>query len=128
MAQAGKQELSRRDSRSHQQLIFEIAGRAERKMGGTGAVLGTRKHRYAMVLLDRYQRLYGDKGLRAERSYLFHREVPYGTLGSARIDVYDATTNIAYDYKFGQRRISRWQKQKIQTHGPRGVSVMEVKP
>ena len=109
-------------------LIHDVARRAERKIGGIGPVPGIQKHKYAKNLVDGYQTRCGDRGLRTERSYFGRREVPYGTKGSARIDVYDTTTNGAYDYKFGRARLMRRQTQKIQTHGPRGISVQEVKP
>jgi sulfite reductase beta subunit-like hemoprotein len=72
--------------------------------------------------------MYGDRGLQTEVSYLGRTRVPYGTKGSIRIDVLDTTTNTAYDYKFGRTGLTQREIQNIQTHGPRGISVEEVRP
>lgn len=116
--------------RTNAQLIQDIATRAESQIGGIGGRAGSLKHGYANRLLQRYQRLYGDRGLRGEISFMNRRVVPYGTKGSARIDVLDVNANIAYDYKFVVRPpgLSPRQVAKIQTHGPRGVTVREVNP
>jgi hypothetical protein len=86
------------------QLVKAIAGQAERKICESGAVAGTKKHSYAKKLLDRYQRMYGDRGLRTEVSVMNRKKVPYGTPGSVRLDVLEGPVNnptAAYDYKFG---------------------------
>ncbi|MGW1780402.1 polymorphic toxin-type HINT domain-containing protein [Streptomyces sp. NPDC002143] len=85
---------------SNLELIQAIAARAENKVGGSGAVAGTKKHTYAEKLLNRYQGIYGSRGLVAEQSYLNGVAVPKGTKGSARPDVYDPAAGIIYDYKF----------------------------
>ncbi|WP_158754718.1 ricin-type beta-trefoil lectin domain protein [Streptomyces sp. NRRL F-2580] len=85
---------------SNLDLIQSIATRAEAKVGGSGAVAGTKKHKYAETLLNRYQGIYGSRGLVAEQSYLNGVVVPHGTAGSARPDVYDPAAGIIYDYKF----------------------------
>ncbi|MFE3578269.1 ricin-type beta-trefoil lectin domain protein [Streptomyces vinaceus] len=85
---------------SNLDLIQAIATRAEAKVGGSGAVAGTKKHAYADKLLTRYQGIYGSRGLVTEQSYLNGAVVPHGTAGSARPDVYDPAAGIIYDYKF----------------------------
>ncbi|WP_433958703.1 RHS repeat-associated core domain-containing protein [Cytobacillus horneckiae] len=70
---------------TNEQLVQEIATRAEKKIGGAGSVAGTKKHTYAKDLLDRYQSIYGDRGLKTETSWLNNQQVPYGTKGSARL-------------------------------------------
>ena len=110
----------------------DVASRAERKIGGTGRVAGTKKHNYANRLLKRYQQRYGDRGLRTEVTYKGRKSASYGTKGSVRIDVYDTKRKVAYDYKFTQnkgRALSRRQVRKIKKNGPTGfVRVKEVNP
>ncbi|MBA4119022.1 MAG: hypothetical protein C0514_09060, partial [Candidatus Puniceispirillum sp.] len=40
-------------------FLVEVATRAERKIGGTGPVAGSKKHAYAKRLTERHDRLYG---------------------------------------------------------------------
>lgn len=95
-------------SLTDEQFLKEIAARAERygiKNGlgaaGTGAVQGTKKHAHADHLLERYQRLTGQRThLLRETSFLGGVQVPHGTKGSARPDVFDPLTGNIYDYKF----------------------------
>lgn len=87
-------------SMSNEELVQEIATRAEKHVGGTGSVAGTQKHTYSKRLLDRYQSMFGDRGLRTETSWVNGKIKPYGTKGSVRIDVLDIANKTAYDYKF----------------------------
>jgi len=118
--------------KTNAQLVQEIATRAERKIGGTGRVAGTKKHAYAKKLLDRYQKRHGDRGLRTETTWYNHAPAKYGTKGSTRIDVFDKNTGAVYDYKFTTRPgqgLSRSQVNKITNHGPLNItSVTEVNP
>ncbi|WP_229379088.1 ricin-type beta-trefoil lectin domain protein [Streptomyces sp. VRA16 Mangrove soil] len=84
------------------ELIQQVADRADTRIASSGnrAVDGSRKHKYAETILDRYQTIFEDRGLITERSYLGKVQVPHGTKGSARPDVFDPSTGIAYDYKF----------------------------
>ena len=52
--------------RTNARLVQEIATRAESKIGGTGRLAGIDKHTYAKNLLDRYQSMFGDRGLQTE--------------------------------------------------------------
>jgi RHS repeat-associated protein len=118
--------------RSNGSLVQEIATRAEKKIGGTGAVAGTKKHTYARDLLNRYQSIYGDRGLEAEKSWLNGNRVNYGTSGSARIDVRDVNTGEVWDCKFTTNPgngLSQSQISKILNNGPAGItSITEVNP
>ncbi|RZI32750.1 RHS repeat-associated core domain-containing protein [Pseudomonas orientalis] len=95
-------------SLSDKDFVKKIASKAEKwgvknKHGaaGTGPVQGSKKHTYADKLLNRYQRMTGQKThLAVEKSYLKGVEVPKGTAGSARPDVYNKNTGEVLDYKF----------------------------
>ncbi len=93
--------------------------------------MGSQKHAYADHLLDRYQKIYGSRGLLTESSWeLQHgvpKRVPYGTKGSTRVDVLDTATRRAYDYKFGGARMSSSQRKKIVTTTP-ATRVFTVRP
>jgi hypothetical protein len=65
-----------------------------------GRLAGIDKHAYAARLLNRYQSMFGYRGLETEVSYLNGLRVPYGTAGSVRLDVLEAASRSAYDYKF----------------------------
>lgn len=95
-------------SLSDKDLVKKIASKSEKwgvknKHGaaGTGPVQGSKKHSYADKLLQRYQRMTGQKThLAVEKSYLKGVQVPKGTAGSARPDVYNKNTGEVLDYKF----------------------------
>ncbi len=91
--------------------------------------IGTAKHTYAKDLLNRYQSMYGDRGLVTESSWLGRNPATYGTKGSVRLDVWDMNSGAVWDYKFGVTPMSAAQRAKIMTQGPRGItSVTEVYP
>ncbi|MGL4108490.1 polymorphic toxin-type HINT domain-containing protein [Clostridium sp. LP20] len=117
---------------TNEELIQEVARRAENKIGGTGRVAGTKKHAYSQKLIDRYQSMFGDRGLRTETTWLGGNAATYGTKGSARIDVLDTINNTAYDYKFTIRPgkgLSKRQTNKIFNNGPSYLQyVKEVNP
>ena len=88
-------------------FLQEVAVRAERKIGGTGAVAGTGKHAYAAELIERYQSRFGavGEGLTTEQSYLGGRYLgrSMNLKGSVRLDVVEgapATPSAIYDFKF----------------------------
>ncbi|MEU9399231.1 LamG-like jellyroll fold domain-containing protein [Streptomyces sp. NPDC048242] len=113
------------------ELVQAIATRAERKIGGTGAVKGTLKHSYAEKLLNRYQGIYGSRGLIPEQSYLGNAPVNKGTKGSARPDVFDPATGIIYDYKFlirPGRGIGKRQADLNANNVPGSTVTIEVNP
>ena len=93
---------------------------------GTPREIGTLDHAYAKRLLDRYQRMFGDRGLVTERSFIGGLEVPYGSKGSVRLDVLDVNTGAVWDYKFGTTPMSAAQRLKILTNGPGVTSITPV--
>ena len=128
----GKYIKKAKSSLSNEELVQKAATLAERKIGGTGKVAGTQKHAYAKKLIDRYQNIYGDRGLKTETSWINRRSVPYGTRGSTRIDVLDTVNKCAYDYKFTQypgKGLGQKQINRILTNGPSYIkSVKEINP
>ena len=118
-------------ARTNAQLVEEIATRAKawgvrEGLTGTPREIGTAEHVYAKKVLDRYQRMFGDRGLVTERSFLGGVEVPYGTAGSARLDVFDVNTGAVWDYRFGTTPMSAAQRLKIMTQGPGVTSITPV--
>jgi hypothetical protein len=109
-----------------------LANRAERAVGGTGAVAGTDKHHYAKRMVDKYKGMYKDRTeLEAESSWIGHNPADHGERGSVRIDVYDRNAKKAYDYKFCANPpcLSNRQVNRTMREGPRGLTgVQEVNP
>lgn len=124
--------LGRYASHTDAQFLTEIATRAEAKIGGVGAVAGTQKHTYAEDLLNRYQRMTGERtNLVTERSYLGGSPVSRGTAGSARPDVYDPVSGAVYDYKFTVnpgRGIPTRQQNNNLSNLPNVTSQTEINP
>ena len=116
---------------NNEDLIQSVADRADARFAGSGPAVGSQKHAYADRLLDRYQKIFGSRGLLTEKSWELHqgvpRRVPYGTKGSTRVDVLDTATRRAYDYKFGGARMSSSQRKKIVTTTP-ATRVFTVRP
>jgi hypothetical protein len=83
-----------RPALTNSELIEKAATMAETNIGGVGRFAGRNKHAYASKVLDRYQRIYGDRGL--ETDQFFNR-------GSRRgfLDVVDHANKTIYDFKFG---------------------------
>jgi hypothetical protein len=77
------------------ELVQKAATKAESAVGGTGRFAGTDKHNYATKLLDRYQRIYGNRG--------FEFKVPFNNGPGNRgfLDVLDNINGVIYDWKFG---------------------------
>ena len=80
--------------------------------------------------MERYQRIYGGRGLVTEASWCGGFNRPYGTRGSVRLDVFDQTTGIVYDYKFTlEPHLSRSRIQRIIREGPDGITdVLPIGP
>jgi hypothetical protein len=120
-------------ARTNAQLVQDIAIRAETKVGGTGRLAGIDKHTYAKNLLDRYQRMFGDRGLLTEVSVMAGKGVPYGTVGSVRLDVVEgsiANPTAIFDYKFGAAGLLPGRVNRIRTvtgYGP-NTPIFEVRP
>ncbi|MGO1069770.1 RHS repeat-associated core domain-containing protein [Lysobacter sp. CA199] len=124
-----------RNSRSNDQLVREIARRAEawgNRQGlppsGGGSGQGTRKHKYAQDLLQRYQEITGgNRNLLPEASFKNGRPENYGTRGSVRLDVYDPVTGRVWDYKFTPNpSLPPSRVQQIITHGPPGINQVDI--
>jgi RHS repeat-associated protein len=126
-------------TRSNGQLVQDIAQRADawgdRQGLGIGPVAGIYKHGYAERLLNRYQQLYGDRGLTTEVRYvggqLWRSFAPLE--GSVRLDVVEgplASPTAVYDYKFGSGRLSQFRIGQIRARAGLGsnVPVLEVRP
>ena len=120
-------------------LVQSIATRADdwgvRQGLGNGPVAGTLKHGYSETLLNRYQRMFGDRGLTAEARYVNGNPWQSGDplAGSLRLDVVEGPlTNPTqvWDYKFGQATLSQSRITQIQTGIPNGanVPILMVKP
>ncbi len=120
-----------RTALTNEQIIQKSATIAERRIGGTGAVPGTLKHTYSQRLINRYQSIYGDRGLVTERSWLNGSRANYGTRGSSRLDVLDTTTMNVYDFKFTIRppALTTRQINQIRVNGPAGIrGIFEINP
>ena len=75
--------------------------RAGQGAAGTGSAQGVWKHTYAKKVLERYQKMTGQKpDLLAEKSYLGGNQASYGTAGSSRPDVFNPVSGEIFDYKF----------------------------
>ena len=90
--------------------------------GATAREIGTAKHVYAKDVLDRYQSMYGNRGLVTESSWLGGETATYGTKGSARLDVLDMNSGAVWDYKFGLTPMSAAQRAKITLQGPPSIT------
>ena len=118
-------------TRTNSQLVQEIGARADawgvrQGLTGTPREIGTAKHAYARRLLNRYQSLYGDRGLVTESSWLRGNPVEYGTKGSTRLDVLEPSTGTVWDFKFGFTPMSAAQRANILTNGPGVTSIFEL--
>ncbi|WP_165798557.1 DUF4225 domain-containing protein [Chitinophaga costaii] len=102
------------------QLVQKSATLAERAIGGTGGVAGTAKHQYASKLLNRYQSIYGNRGL--ETGLYFNKGV--GNRGF--LDVIDYTNGIIYDFKFGKAVMSPAQYNKYFNNF--GLPIQVIRP
>lgn len=95
---------------SNFQLVAKAAEKAERAIGGIGRFAGTEKHIYSFKLLERYQKIYGNRGLRT--NVYFNNEGLLGPNNKGFLDVWDQTNNIIYDFKFGKTGMSKNQYEK----------------
>ncbi len=102
------------------ELVQKAAVLAERAIGGTGRFAGTAKHTYASALLNRYQSMFGNRGL--ETGLYFNRGV--GARGY--LDVMDHVNGIIYDFKFGKAVMSNTQYNKYFTAF--GLPIQIIRP
>lgn len=82
---------------TNEALVNKAADKANIAIDEMGHVGGTKKHGYAEDLIDRYQSIYGDRGLPTE--YRFDK----GIGNSGRLDVYDIKHKVIYNFKFGPK-------------------------
>ena len=105
---------------TNRQLVQKSATLAERAIGGTGGVAGTAKHQYASKLLNRYQRIYGDRGLLTNHSF------NNGVGNRGFLDVLDSKNGIIYDFKFGKAVMSPAQFNKYTRNF--GLPIQIIRP
>lgn len=126
--------------RTNAQLVEEIGARADawgvRQGLGNGPVASTLKHGYAEKLLNRYQGMFGDRGLTAEARFINGAPWQRGVdplSGSIRLDVVEGPlTNPTWvwDYKFGGAQLTPARINQIRMGAGLGpnVPVVEVRP
>ncbi|MBL8122747.1 MAG: RHS repeat-associated core domain-containing protein [Blastocatellia bacterium] len=118
----------------NEEIIQRAANFADAKRMRNGfdadAVGGTKAHKYAETLINRYQRRFGDVGLETESSWLNGRTADYrGQKGSIRLDVLDLNSGNIYDFKFGKAGLTERRIEQIRQKGPRNTrSIFEVRP
>ncbi len=101
---------------SNPQLVQKSATLAERAIGGTGRFAGTAKHTYANNLLNRYQSIHGDRGLRF--NHFFDNNTTLGQGNRGFLDVIDNQNIRIYDFKYGNATWRPGQLQKYQRNFP----------
>jgi hypothetical protein len=95
---------------TNEQLVTKAGQKAFDVIPGKGPTVGTARHEYATSLLQRYQKIYGNRGLE------FKVRSPDG---KAILDVLDTKKSIIYDWKFGAgARMSNNQLMKYQFYFP----------
>ena len=109
--------------------LSTAASRAQQTVvPGNGPVYGTRVH----TAFAKEVRVLGKSNLNSEVSYLAGQRVPYGTPGSARIDVvYGPVDNpiATFDLKTGSATLMTGRIQQIQSNLPRpNIPVFEIRP
>ena len=106
---------------TNEQIVMKAADKANRAIPGTWPVVGTKKHTYAEKLIDRYQSIHGDRGLRTNEYF------NNGPGNRGFLDVHDTQNNIIYDFKFGKNpKMGQPQIDKYMRNFP-GNEVVPVK-
>ena len=133
-AKAAKTSKPVRDM-SDREYVQSLADRADKRFEGKGPRVGTKKHKYAEQVHKRYQRMTGERRhMEAEKRFNKgeYWEKGMDVKGSSRADMYNKRTNEAYDYKFGDAKLSSRQQQKYEANLPRNgndaAKVHETKP
>ena len=103
------------------QLVQKSATLAERAVGGTGRFAGTAKHTYANNLLNRYQSIYGSRGLE------FNNYFNNGVGNRGFLDVVNHGSKTIYDFKFGSATWRSGQLLKYQRNFP-GYNIQIIRP
>lgn len=92
--------------------------------------MGTKKHGYAEKLHERFNQLYGGREhLLAEKRFKDGARYTkgQGVKGTVKPDIYNTKTGDAYDFKFGNARLSSAQKARNATNLPRKADGSEAK-
>jgi RHS repeat-associated protein len=113
---------------TNSEIVQKAADYAEKaSKGASGPVAGTAKHEYASALIDRYQSIYGNRGLET-KSY-FNNNAIFGTASGNRgfLDVKDVTNFVIYDFKFGTATMSTAQRTKYTRNFP-GYFIQIIRP
>jgi RHS repeat-associated protein len=113
-----------REGLTNAELIQGAATKAEAAIGGTGRFAGTAKHTYATELLERYQKIYGDRGL--ETNVFFNNNAILGPGNRGFLDVLDRTNGVIYDFKFGNAVMSNDQYTKYTNNF--GLPIQIIRP
>ncbi len=123
--------------RTNAQLVQDIATRSDawavrKGITGTPQHVGIAEHGYAQRVLNRYQDMFGQRGLQTEVSVINGARVPYGTAGSVRLDVLEGSVRTAttiYDYKFGTSGLTPGRINQIRNVGGYpSVPIVPVRP
>jgi len=95
---------------SNAEIVEKAGEKAFRNILGKGPIVGIERHEYATEMIERYQNLYGSRGLLPKvRS----------ADGKAILDILDSQNSIIYDWKFGNSaRMSNTQFLKYQFYFP----------
>lgn len=87
--------------------------------------LGTAKHEAATELLERYQNIYGDRGLKFKQ--YFNNEAILGLGNKGFLDVVDHANQKIYDFKFGKAQMGNSQLSKYMRNFS-GYIIQTIKP
>jgi len=103
--------ISKFKALSNEDIVQKAANMAEKNIGGDGPVQGTKKHIYAEKLISRYQKTYGDRGLKVNEYFKAGKVKGY-------LDVHDTKNNVIYDFKFGGAKMRKAQYNKYHNRFP----------
>jgi len=81
-----------------------------------------KKHKYAGDLIKRYQKMYGERGLKVNEGFTNTKTMERGIL-----DVRDETNKVIYDFKFGKAGMGSKQFKKYHNEYP-DHSIKVVRP
>ncbi|WP_158642992.1 DUF6443 domain-containing protein [Mucilaginibacter ginsenosidivorax] len=130
LAEVGTKELVETEAKNaltNDQLVKRAAEFADEfvtKAKNPGA-LGTAKHEAATKLLERYQNIYGDRGLTFKE--YFNNEQSLGIGNKGFLDVVDHASQKIYDFKFGAAKLGGAQQAKYARNFA-GYIIKQIKP
>ena len=108
---------------TNEQIVMKAADKANKAIPGIGHVAGTKKHTYAENLIERYQKIYGDRGLKTNEYF------NNGPGNRGFLDVHDIQNKIIYDFKFGKNpKMGQPQIDKYMRNFPNNQVVPIKKP